>query len=237
MNITLNLESLSEKGLIHSSWVQPLQPVQEKLTEIGHKLSQFSEQGMTILPELEKLMRAFTIPFQDVKVVILGQDPYPTPGDAVGLAFSVAKDHQIPRSLNNIFTELVSDIGCEKPQSGDLSPWATQGVMLLNRVLSVESGQAGSHRGNGWEDVTEQALRALNSRENTPLVAVLWGNDAISAKRYLTGALIIESPHPSPLSASRGFFGSRPFSRVNDELKQLGYAPINWALPSYSALF
>jgi uracil-DNA glycosylase len=237
MNITLNLESLSEKGLIHSSWVQPLQPVQEKLTEIGHKLSQFSEQGMTILPELEKLMRAFTIPFQDVKVVILGQDPYPTPGDAVGLAFSVAKGHQIPRSLKNIFTELVTDIGCEKPQSGDLSPWFAQGVMLLNRVLSVESGQAGSHRGNGWEDVTEQALRALNSRENTPLVAVLWGNDAISAKRYLTGALIIESPHPSPLSASRGFFGSRPFSRVNDELKQLGYAPINWALPSYSALF
>ena len=140
-------------------------------------------------------------------------------------------------SLKNIFTELVSDIDCDKPQSGDLTPWFSQGVMLLNRVLSVELGQAGSHRGLGWEIVTEQALRALNSRENTPLVAVLWGNDAISTKRYLTQARIIESPHPSPLSASKGFFGSRPFSRVNDELEQLGCPPINWALPSYSALF
>jgi len=168
----------------------------------------------------------------------LGQDPYPTPGDAVGLSFSVSPEQrQLPRSLKNIFTELQTDIGCPQPPNGDLTPWFEQGVMLLNRVLTVESGSAGSHRGIGWEEVTAQALSTLNNRKDKSLVAVLWGNDAISAKHYLDKSVLIESVHPSPLSASRGFFGSRPFSKVNKSLEELGQTPINWALPSYSALF
>lgn len=238
MTLTLNLEELAHQGLIDDSWIEPLEPVQEVLGHIALTLSKESARGIHISPAPENIMRAFTVPFDDVKVVIVGQDPYPTPGDAVGLSFSVAPERQnLPRSLKNIFAELHSDLGCEVPASGDLSPWVQQGVLLLNRVLTVRAGEAGSHRGNGWEQVTEQALRALNERTNNSLVAVLWGIDAITAKQFLSNAVVIESAHPSPLSASRGFFGSRPFTKANTALIELGQAPINWVLPAQSALF
>ena len=238
MTLTLNLEELAGQGLIDPSWVEPLQPVQGVLDHLALTLTEESARGIHISPAPESIMRAFTVPFDDVNVVIVGQDPYPTPGDAVGFSFSVALEKpNLPRSLKNIFAELHSDLGCEVPACGDLSPWTQQGVLLLNRVLTVRSGEIGSHRGIGWEQVTEQALRALNDRVNTTLVAVLWGNDAITAKQFLSNAIVIESAHPSPLSASRGFFGSKPFSKANTALIELGHAPIDWALPAESALF
>jgi uracil-DNA glycosylase len=237
MTSTLNLEALAEAGLIHPSWVGPLRPVQAQLDALAVHLGEEKKLGIRILPAPDHIMRAFTIPFNEVSVVIVGQDPYPTPGDAVGLAFSVAPGQAIPRSLANIFTELHSDVGMEKPVSGDLSPWCDQGVMLLNRVLTVRAANAGSHRGMGWESVTEQALTMLDRRPGDQLVAVLWGNDAQSAQEYLPNSLVISSVHPSPLSASRGFFGSRPFSKVNAALVEYGKTPINWALPHQTALF
>ncbi|MFA9276319.1 MAG: uracil-DNA glycosylase [Rhodoluna sp.] len=238
MTFTLNLEELAGQGLIHPSWVEPLNPAQESLDLVAKFIEQELVAGRQVFPLQQNIMRAFKVPIKQIKVVIVGQDPYPTPGDAVGLSFSVAPERsQLPRSLNNIFKELQSDLDVEPPASGDLSPWVTQGVLLLNRVLSVRSGEAGSHRGVGWEQVTEQALRALNGREDIPLVAVLWGNDAIASKDFLGNAVVIESAHPSPLSASRGFFGSKPFSRVNTALNELGQDPIDWALPNQSALF
>jgi uracil-DNA glycosylase len=238
MTSTLDLEELAEQGLIDPSWAGVLAPVQGTLNEIAHKLEKELADGLEVFPARENIMRAFKTPFEEVRVVILGQDPYPTPGDAVGLSFSVeSAQFTLPRSLKNIFTELQTDVGCNQPANGDLSPWVSQGVLLLNRVLTVRSGEAGSHRGIGWEQVTECALKALNGRTGKKLVAVLWGNDAISAKQYLDNAVIIESVHPSPLSSSRGFFGSQPFSKVNSALSQLGQTPINWALPSKPVLF
>ena len=237
MTLTLNLEELAASGSIDPSWVEPLSPVQGVLDEIAQKLSREIEQGNQFFPRPENIMRAFQLPFHIVRVLILGQDPYPTLGDAVGLSFSVSPEQTVlPRSLKNIFTELCSETGCPLPASGDLTPWVSQGVMLLNRVLTVRSGQAGSHRKWGWEKVTEQALRALDEREK-PLVALLWGNDAVTAKEFLTHSVVLESAHPSPLSASRGFFGSRPFSGANQALKELGQEPINWTLPSAASLF
>ena len=164
-------------------------------------------------------------------MLITGQDPYPTPGHPVGLSFSVAPDvRPLPGSLVNIFKELEDDLGIAPCPHGDLTAWAAQGVLLLNRVLTVRAGAPASHRGRGWEAVTEQAIRALVARPQ-PLVAVLWGRDAQSLKPMLGDTPTIESAHPSPLSASRGFFGSRPFSRANTLLEQQGAAPINWALP------
>ena len=237
MTLTLNLEELATSESIHPSWVEPLSPLQGVLDEIAQKLSKEIEQGNQFFPRPENIMRAFQLPFHSVRVIILGQDPYPTPGDAVGLAFSVSPEQTlVPRSLKNIFTELCAELGCQQPASGDLSPWVSQGVMLLNRVLTVRSGQAGSHRKWGWEKVTEQALRTLDERE-TPLVALLWGNDAATAREFLTHSVVLESAHPSPLSASRGFFGSGPFSGANQALKELGQEPINWTLPSSASLF
>lgn len=238
MTITLNLEELAQQSLIDSSWVEVLAPVQEVLNQIALKLNKELADGNQVFPASENILRAFKTPFEKVRVVILGQDPYPTQGDAVGLSFSVAPEQlTLPRSLKNIFIELQRDIGCERPGNGDLQPWSDQGVMLLNRVLTVRAGEAGSHRGIGWEKVTECALTALNGRMGIRFIAVLWGNDAISAQPYLTQAVVIESVHPSPLSASRGFFGSKPFSKVNNSLIEHGEAPINWALPSNSVLF
>ena len=237
MTLTLNLEDLAASQRIDPSWVEPLSPVQSVLDEIAHKLSREIELGHQFFPAPENIMRAFKLPFESVRVLILGQDPYPTPGDAVGLSFSVSPEQAVlPRSLNNIYTELCSDIHCQKPSSGDLTPWVSQGVLLLNRVLTVRSGESGSHRRWGWEKVTEQALRALDARES-PLVALLWGNDAATAKEFLTHSVVLESAHPSPLSASRGFFGSRPFSTVNQELMNMDQKPINWKLPTAAALF
>lgn len=189
--------------------------------------------GQRYLPAGENVLRAFTFPLDRVRVLIVGQDPYPTPGHAVGLSFSVAPDvRPLPRSLDNIFKEYATDLGHPAPSCGDLSPWSEQGVMMLNRVLTVRSGTPASHRGKGWEAVTECAIRALVAR-STPMVAVLWGRDAQTLKPMLTGEHIatIESVHPSPLSASRGFFGSRPFSRANELLAGLGGEPIDWRLP------
>ena len=204
-----------------------MQPVAPKITEMGQMLR---KEGNNYLPAGADIFRAFTYPLDQVKVLIVGQDPYPTPGNAMGLSFSVKPGVPIPKSLNNIFRELHDDLGCAYPTSGDLRPWAERGVMLLNRVLTVIPNQAGSHQGRGWEEVTDQAISALVKR-NRPLVAILWGKQAQSVVPALGDTPTVQSPHPSPLSASRGFFGSRPFSRTNSLLQQMGASPIDWQLP------
>jgi uracil-DNA glycosylase len=216
--------------LIDPGWAQALEPVQENITAIGGFLRGEVAAGRGYLPAGENILRAFTQPFDQVRVLIVGQDPYPTPGHPVGLSFSVNPDvRPIPRSLANIFKELVDDLGVAQPTSGDLSPWANRGVLLLNRVLTVSPGKPGSHRGKGWEPVTEHAIKALLTRDQ-PLVAVLWGRDAQTLTPLLGSTPIVASVHPSPLSASGGFFGSRPFSRVNAHLGELGAPPIDWSL-------
>ena len=186
--------------------------------------------GERVLPAPEHILRAFRQPFDQVRVLIVGQDPYPTPGHPVGLAFSTAADvRPVPRSLANIYAELNTDLGLPTPGTGDLTPWTRHGVLLLNRVLTVRSGAAGSHRRHGWEAVTEQAIRALVARD-TPLVAILWGKDAESLRPLLGDTPSIVSAHPSPLSARRGFTGSRPFSRANTLLAAQGAAPVDWSL-------
>ncbi len=212
---------------MHPSWVPAMEPVADKISEMGKMLR---EEGNNYFPAGKDIFRAFTYPFDQVKVLIVGQDPYPTPGNAMGLSFSVKPGVAIPKSLQNIFKELHEDLGCSLPSSGDLRPWAQQGVMLLNRVLTVSPNEAGSHRGRGWEEVTDCAISALAHRDR-PLVAILWGRQAQSLRPALGKTPCIESAHPSPLSASRGFFGSRPFSRTNSWLQQLGATPINWQLP------
>jgi uracil-DNA glycosylase len=219
--------------IVEEGWARALDPVAPQVAEMGEFLRAELAAGRQYLPAGPNVLRAFTFPFERVRVLIVGQDPYPTPGHAVGLSFSVASDvRPLPRSLANIFTEYGTDLGHPAPGSGDLTPWADQGVMLLNRVLTVRPGTPASHRGKGWEAVTECAIRALVARSQ-PMVAVLWGRDASTLKPMLAGehCVAIESPHPSPLSASRGFFGSRPFSRANELLAQMGAEPIDWRLP------
>lgn len=224
------LAGLVERGLVAADWAEALAPVDDVITGMGAFLRAEVAAGRTYLPAGERILRAFERPLSDVRVLVVGQDPYPTPGHAVGLSFSVAPDvRPLPRSLVNIFKELYDDLGVEPPANGDLTPWADQGVLLLNRVLTVAPGSAGSHRGRGWEAVTERAITALAERGG-PLAAVLWGRDAQSLKPMLAGVPWVESAHPSPLSASRGFFGSRPFSRVNDLLTRQGGAPVDWRL-------
>jgi uracil-DNA glycosylase len=221
------------RELVDDGWATALEPVQEQVATMGQFLRDEVAAGRRYLPAGENVLRAFTFPFDQVRVLIVGQDPYPTPGHAVGLSFSVAPEvRPLPRSLENIFREYASDLGLPAPSCGDLTPWAQRGVMMLNRVLTVRPGNAASHRGKGWEAVTECAIRALVGR-GQPLVAILWGRDASTLKPMLTGSdcLSIESPHPSPLSASRGFFGSRPFSRANEMLAQMGAETIDWRLP------
>ncbi len=210
--------------------MQALAPVAEDIAAMGEFLRAEVAAGRTYLPSGANVLRAFTQPFEAVRVLIVGQDPYPTPGHPVGLSFSVEPDvRPIPRSLQNIYRELGSDLGLATPSNGDLSPWARHGVLLLNRVLTVAPGAPGSHRGKGWEAVTEQAIRALVGR-GTPLVAILWGRDAATLKPLLGSVPSIESAHPSPMSADRGFFGSRPFSRANALLVEQGGEPVDWAL-------
>lgn len=216
--------------IIDPGWAQALSPVEDLIHNLGNMLRNENALGNGFLPAGENILRAFTYPFDQVKVLIVGQDPYPTPGHAVGLSFSVAPGVIPPRSLVNIFTELVDDCRVPRPTSGDLTPWAKQGVCLLNRVLSVQPGVAGSHRGRGWEKVTDCAIDALVQREK-PLVAILWGRDAQNLRPRLGLTPTIESAHPSPLSARRGFFGSRPFSRANALLIEAGASPIDWQLP------
>src|SRR5690625_3482901 len=182
------------------------------------------------LPAGEHVLAAFTRPLENVRVLIVGQDPYPTPGHAMGLSFSVQPHvRPIPRSLVNIYTELEADLGIAPAAHGDLRAWADAGVLLLNRSLTVRPGKPASHRGKGWEVITDAAIDAL-VRRGSPLVAILWGRDAQSLRPKLGATPVVESPHPSPLSASRGFFGSRPFSRANALLQELGAEPVDWRL-------
>ncbi|GAA4746184.1 uracil-DNA glycosylase [Gordonia alkaliphila] len=218
--------------LIDPGWAQALAPVEELIAEMGQFLRAENAAGRGYFPAGKNVLRAFMQPFDDVRVLIVGQDPYPSAGHAVGLSFSVEPElTPIPRSLANIYKEYCDDLGYPVPANGDLTPWTREGVLLLNRVLTVQPGEAGSHRGKGWETVTECAIRALAARDE-PLAAILWGNDARQAEQWLPDVPVITSPHPSPLSASRGFFGSRPFSRVNEELLDLGADPVDWRLPN-----
>jgi uracil-DNA glycosylase len=217
--------------LMAPDWAQELEPVADRITAMGEFLRAEIAAGRGYLPAGENVLRAFAQPVADVRVLIVGQDPYPTPGHPVGLSFSVAPQvRRLPASLANIFREYSDDLGYPRPANGDLSPWAERGVMLLNRVLTVQPGNIGSHRGQGWEEVTEQAIRALAGRGG-PLVAILWGRDARSLAPLLGDTPVIESAHPSPNSADRGFFGSRPFSRASRLLEEQGGGPVDWKLP------
>jgi uracil-DNA glycosylase len=219
------------RELVEDGWANALAPVSDQVAAIGEFLRAEIADGRHYLPAGPNVLRAFTFPFEKVRVLIVGQDPYPTPGHAVGLSFSVGADvRPLPRSLDNIFAEYCSDLGYPAPSCGDLTPWAQRGVLLLNRVLTVRPGTPASHRGKGWESVTERAIRALAARSQ-PMVAVLWGRDAGTLKPMLGDVKTIESVHPSPLSASRGFFGSRPFSRANALLAEMGAEPVDWRLP------
>ena len=216
--------------LMAPDWAAALAPVAGRITAMGDFLRAEVAAGRGYLPAGPNVLRAFARPMADVRVLIVGQDPYPTPGHPVGLSFSVAPDvRPIPRSLVNIFQELASDLGCPAPTTGDLTPWADRGVLLLNRVLTVQPGRSASHRGKGWEPITEAAIRALVARGG-PLVAILWGRDAQNLAPWLGTVPRIESAHPSPMSADRGFFGSRPFSRANAALIAQGADPIDWTL-------
>lgn len=219
---------LSEQ--VAADWAEALAPVEPVITRMGDFLRAELAAGRDYLPAGPNVLRAFTRPLADVKVLVVGQDPYPTPGHPVGLSFSVAPDvRPLPRSLVNIYAELQADLGIEPAASGDLTPWFTQGVLLLNRVLTVRPGTPGSHRGKGWEEVTECAIEALAARGG-PLVAILWGRDAQSLAPRLAGVAQIASAHPSPMSAHSGFFGSRPFSRANAALEAQGGTPVDWQL-------
>jgi len=252
------------RQIIDPDWATALEPVAGRIAAMGDFLRQEIAEGRRYLPAGENVLRAFKQPFGAVRVLIMGQDPYPTPGHAVGLSFSVPPTlRRLPPSLLNIFREYSEDLGYPRPSTGDLVPWSERGVLLLNRVLTVRPGQPGSHRGLGWEEVTDQAIRALaarpgpdgrpgvgagrgrarsagagqaergggNSTARAPLVAILWGRDARNLAPLLDGVPLIESAHPSPNSADRGFFGSRPFSRANKLLEEQGAAPVDWKLP------
>ena len=219
-------------GLLDPGWSEALAPVAPTIAELGVFLRAETEAGRGYLPAGEHVLRAFRAPLDDVRVLIVGQDPYPTPGHPIGLSFAVDRHvRPLPRSLANISRELVDDLGAAPLVHGDLTPWSANGVMLLNRVLTVEPGVPGSHRGRGWEAVTDHAIRSLVARD-APLVAILWGKDAQRLAPLLGSTPVIESAHPSPLSASRGFFGSRPFSRASALLEAQGADPVDWSLPA-----
>lgn len=217
--------------LVHPSWAQILAPVEHRVSDLGEFLRDEVNAGRGYLPPGPMVLRVFQQPIDDVRVLIVGQDPYPTPGHAVGLSFSVAPDvRPIPRSLSNIYTELIDDLGVSMPSTGDLTPWTNRGVMLLNRVLTVRPGAPASHRKKGWEEVTSLAIKALVQRGG-PLVAILWGRDARNLAADLGDVPTVQSAHPSPLSAHSGFFGSAPFSTANALLQSQGGQPLDWSLP------
>ena len=218
--------------LVDPGWAKALDPVAERVSAMGEFLRAELSAKRGYLPPGPQVLRAFQQPFDGVRVLIVGQDPYPTPGHAVGLSFSVAPDvRPLPESLVNIFREYSADLGLPAPSNGDLSPWAERGVLLLNRSLTVAPRRPNSHQDKGWEAVTAQAITALAER-GTPMVAILWGRNARNLRPLLgPGVPCIESSHPSPRSADYGFFGSRPFSRANSALQSLGEEPIDWQLP------
>ncbi|MGB3376839.1 MAG: uracil-DNA glycosylase, partial [Microbacterium sp.] len=222
------LAQLADAGQIDPGWAAALQPLQPLISELGDRLRDEQNAGHGYLPAGSNVLRAFQRPLDDVRVLITGQDPYPTPGHPIGLSFAVDRDvRPLPRSLGNIYRERDDDLGIPPAPHGDLTAWSDQGVLLLNRVLTVRPGVPASHRGWGWEQVTELAIRTLVVRDR-PLVAILWGADARGLKPLLGSTPVIESAHPSPLSARRGFFGSRPFSRANTLLESMGAPAIDW---------
>jgi uracil-DNA glycosylase len=228
------LAGLMDKGLMAPDWAEALAPVDDRVAAMGSFLREEIAAGRPYLPSGDHVFRAFRRPLADVRVLIVGQDPYPTPGHPIGLCFAVdAHVRPIPRSLANIYQELATDVGVTPPPHGDLTAWSDQGVMLLNRVLTVQSGLSASHRGKGWEHITACAISAVvrRAQAGAPIAAILWGRDAQTLKPHLGPIPWVESAHPSPLSASRGFFGSRPFSRVNQLLVARGGHPVDWSLP------
>lgn len=226
------LNGLVERELMAADWAEALAPVEERVAAMGVFLREQLALGRPYLPEGDRVFAAFRRPLADVRVLIVGQDPYPTIGHPIGLSFAVERHvRPLPASLRNIYTELGTDLGIEPPAHGDLTAWSERGVMLLNRSLTVRPGAPASHSGKGWEEVTGRAISALVERGG-PLVAVLWGRHAQSLKPMLGEVPYVESAHPSPLSAHRGFFGSRPFSRVNELLAAQGGVPMDWTLPA-----
>ena len=220
--------------IVEAGWARALEPVSDNIAKMGDFLRAEVAAGYTYLPSGDNVLRAFQQPFEDVRVLIVGQDPYPRPGHPIGLSFSVAPDVKpIPGSLRNIFREYSDDLGYPTPSNGDLSPWTDRGILLLNRALTVRTGKPNSHRNKGWEEVTDQAVKALAERHESgnPLVAILWGANARSLSRLLGNVPRIESQHPSPMNPNTDFFGSRPFSRANTLLAELGADPVDWKLP------
>jgi uracil-DNA glycosylase len=206
---------------VHPEWLAALSTVIPIIVEIESSI-----QNLKYQPPAHQVLRAFERPLSQIRVVIFGQDPYPTPGHATGLSFSVSRNIEVlPQSLQNIFVELSNDIGCPVPLHGDLSYWADQGVALINRVLTVPNGRSNGHVNIGWQKVTDEVARVLGERD---VVAILWGNNAQQLAHYFRNVWVITSVHPSPLSAHRGFFGSKPFSKANTILRSRGLAPINW---------
>lgn len=225
-------QSMADSGAIDASWVPTLLPLEQHLRSLALELSSRSLAGERILPDPNLMLRALQLPVDRVKVLVVGQDPYPTPGHPIGLSFATRADvRPLPRSLKNIYRELEADLGIPPAAHGDLSAWQDQGVMLLNQSLSVAAGHAGSHQKLGWQQVTSTIIARLN--ECTPaVVAVLWGAQAQKLAPVMPGMVQLASAHPSPLSASRGFFGSHPFSAVNRTLQEQGREPVQWQLPS-----
>lgn len=225
------LTELAEDGSLDPAWAAALEPVADRIAAMGDFLRAENAAGRGYLPAGPNVLRAFRYPLAEVRVLIVGQDPYPTPGHPIGLSFAVEGHvRPIPRSLQNIYRELRSDLGIEPPAHGDLTGWSQNGVMLLNRVLTVQPGAPASHRGKGWEPVTEHAIRTLVARSQ-PMVAILWGRDAATLRPLLGDTPVVASAHPSPMSADRGFFGSKPFSRANDLLVAQGGSAVDWSLP------
>lgn len=222
------------ENIVEAGWAKALEPVRDDISRMGDFLRAEVAAGRTYLPSGQNVLRAFQQPFDDVRVLIVGQDPYPRPGHPIGLSFSVAPDVKpIPGSLRNIFKEYSEDLGYPRPANGDLSPWTGRGILLLNRALTVQTGKPNSHRNKGWEKVTDQAVRALAQRHESgnPLVAILWGANARSLSALLGSVPRVESQHPSPMNPSTDFFGSRPFSRANQLLTDMGADPVDWRLP------
>lgn len=221
---------------LHPQWQLALRPVATELASLEAELSRRVAAGEIIYPPKQQILRCFSTPLEEVKVLIVGQDPYHTPATAVGLSFAVSAQAKLPPSLRNIFKELAADLDVKTAASSqilrspDLSDWAQQGVCLMNRVLTVTAKEARSHRKLGWESITNQAVQALVEREQ-PLVVILWGKDAQELKALIPkreNILLLESAHPSPLSARHGFFGSRPFTAANEHLQRWGRSPIKW---------